>query len=118
MNAHELKQLNVRIEKERTVLNLLIQEQQDIQSKINKSKQIIKDLETKIKKELNSSVVISEHAILRYLERVKGIDLEEIKQELLDEKTYNMIDFAKSCRVKKSGYDIIAKNNVIVTIET
>lgn len=43
----------------------------------------------------DKETIISEHAILRYLERVKGLDIEEIKKEILTEEVKEIIKVLK-----------------------
>lgn len=61
--------------------------------------------------------IVSEHAMLRYLERIKGVDLEAIREEILGDGTAASISFAKTGRIKKSGMCLVVKDNVVVTIE-
>lgn len=64
-----------------------------------------------------SQPIVSEHAILRYLERVKGMDIESLKNEILDHKTVEHIKFAKNCNIKKATHTLVVKNNTIITVE-
>lgn len=81
--------------------NDLVKEEKDLQRKINLASQ---------------KPTITEHAILRYLERIKGIDLEEIKQEILTEKVSKMIDSLESGTYHVNGYSIKVINKSIVTV--
>ena len=66
--------------------------------------------------ENNNDVVISEHAILRYLERVKGFNLEDIKNEMLDAGTRESLKVLPVNKIKCDGYNLIIKNKVITTV--
>lgn len=63
-------------------------------------------------------VHVSEHALLRYLERVRGIDLTEVRAEMLGKDTKRLIQFAagNSSRVKRPGFTLIVENNTVVTV--
>jgi hypothetical protein len=61
--------------------------------------------------------VISEHAILRYLERIKGLDITAIKDEILDEKTIANIKFIKrNGKIKRDAFNLVVKDNIVVSI--
>ena len=93
--THELKSLQGRRDKMRQVISICESEVRDKHKELNqknkelndKKKQLnlilknIKDIEDRRK-----NVVISEHAILRYLERVKGFNLEDIKNFIITNK--------------------------------
>lgn len=58
-------------------------------------------------------ISVSDHALLRYLERVKGIDVEGVRAHI-----------AQVCRgvvlarcVKAEGFDFIIKNQTVVTVK-
>ena len=49
----------------------------------------LKSLEQKINNLQNSDLIVSEHAIIRYIERVIGINIEEIVEKIATEKMKN-----------------------------
>ena len=49
----------------------------------------LKSLEQKITNLQNSDLIVSEHAIIRYIERVIGINIEEIVEKIATEKMKN-----------------------------
>jgi hypothetical protein len=79
----------------------------------------IKELEEKIKAlpTKTGGVVVSEHALLRYLERVKGMDLNAIAAEILDDKSKELIEFAQgNVTLKRPDYRVVVKDHVVVTV--
>ena len=80
-----LKRLQTRLHEKRNLYKTYENEKNHIQSKITLVKKEIDDINNQIKKMTNSELNISEHAILRYLERVQNINIEEIKKEILTE---------------------------------
>lgn len=68
-----------------------------------------------------SQVVVSEHALLRYAERVLGINLDEIRQKILTDDLRHLIDKMAGTGNGKfthpDGYRLIVKNRVVATIE-
>jgi hypothetical protein len=64
-----------------------------------------------------SKVVVSEHALLRYFERVLGFDLREIESKLLSERTMDAIRQVRTCRIRvDGGLALVVKNGVVVSI--
>ncbi|MGF1727031.1 hypothetical protein [Photobacterium nomapromontoriensis] len=69
---------------------------------------------------LTSSPVITEHAILRYLERVKGINISEIEREILNDSTLAMIN-TYGIGVAKiphpGGCRLVIEDKTVITVE-
>jgi pseudouridine-5'-phosphate glycosidase len=63
-------------------------------------------------------VTISEHVILRYIERVLVIDIGEIEKKIVDEETERLIKTMKSRKVSRGDFSIIIKNNTFMTVIT
>lgn len=61
--------------------------------------------------------VVSEHALLRWLERVHGVDLDAIRQEMLSGPTAGSIEFAGTGEVKKGAATLVFKDRVVVTVK-
>jgi len=75
-----------------------------------------------VKQELSSlldkkEIRLSEHAVLRYFERVKKCDLQAIEKEIMTDELKETVRFlGGSADIKRNGYTIIIKNYIIVTI--
>ncbi len=100
----------------------LKQEQALTNDKIVKSIQTMKSIENQIRQiqESNKDVVMSEHAILRYIERVIGFELSEITDTVLSEsfvKGVKAMGDGKYPISDTSGAKAVVKNGVIVTVE-
>lgn len=68
---------------------------------------------------MNEEIRISDHALLRYLERVRGIDLEELRQEVigqLNEDAYETLGEAV-IPAKNHPVKFVVKNRTIITIK-
>jgi hypothetical protein len=117
-NTQELKGLQVRLAKEQANNKLLREEASAAQRKLSQSGSAIKDLEGRIAA-LQSEApapIVSEHALLQYLVRHKGLDTEALKQELLGDGTAKAIAFARSGSIKKGPVTLVVKDNVVVTV--
>ena len=58
---------------------------------------------------------ITDHAVIRYLERVHNFSFEEIKSDLLSENVVFAIKSGAKA-VKKDGYNLVIKGNSVVTV--
>lgn len=77
------------------------------------SKDILKEkCEKRIDKKIN--LKITEHGLLRYLERVKRIDLDSVKSEILD--IFHNEEFRKNGELQKNGIKYIIQGNKIITV--
>ena len=80
----------------------------------NQTEKLLNEIKSLSKQE----VIVSEHAVLRYLERVKGIDLNSIKKEILSDYTLKFIEKLKGNGVfpNEKGFSLKVKDNVVITI--
>lgn len=60
---------------------------------------------------------VSEHALLRYLERVKGLDLRAIEQEMLTQKATLAIELGAHAVPIGDGLEMIIKNRNVITVK-
>lgn len=121
-----LKELNTQLKALSEKMSLKTSQISSKQSEINQYNKELNQLqkqfteiENKIEKYTNKNPIISEHAIVRYMERVKKIDIEEIKKEILSEKVTKMIsDLGNNGTYpNENGFQLVIKNNVVVTIK-
>lgn len=69
-------------------------------------------------KEATVVPTVSEHAILRYLERVLGLDMEEVKESILPPASRQLVEHYRSGKFPtgEEGVHAVVKNGVVVTI--
>ena len=61
--------------------------------------------------------LITDHALLRYLQRIKGVDLNAVKNEMIDRDTPDQVEFMGRGKIKtKKGHTLVVSNNKIVTV--
>lgn len=58
---------------------------------------------------------VSDHAVIRLLERKYGFDFEKQRDELLDDNAINAIN-AGASRIKRNGIVLVIKDKTIVTV--
>ena len=116
-SSHELKGLQTSKERiEAEIRNA----QRDVRIYTDKLTQLQRQLEqitTQIQAlSKDTEPVVSEHALLRWLERKRGIDLEQVKQEVLQGRV-DTIKQLGTCRLHTpDGLTLIVKQGVVVTI--
>lgn len=88
MSDHtELKRLQVQLSRERDSLDSVKKDVNEAKQKISQHENRINSLKKNISRitEGEKKVIVSEHAILRYFERVLGFDINDIKKFVLPE---------------------------------
>ena len=115
-----LKQKKTYLEKVQAEIQAKTYQKGNIDREINQLKSKEQSIKEEIKKLTTKSteIIVSEHAILRYFERVLGFNLDDIKKEICTEEFLNLAN-----TLGNGTYPIgesaraVVKNNVIVTIE-
>lgn len=85
----------------------------DRSNKINTINQRLNLLDSKKTK---NDPEISLHALIRYIERIHRINIEEIKKNLLSQKIKEYVNDFKNGRITENGITFIFKNRKIITI--
>lgn len=63
------------------------------------------------------SLKVSEHALLRYFERVKGFDLEQAQKEILTETVIKMVEqLGGNGSYPNENFSVVVKNFTVTTI--
>jgi chromosome segregation ATPase len=117
-NSAQLKGLTSQLAEEEAALRVSRVAQRQANQKVSQTENRIRELKLSLEKlkTKGGSPIVSEHALLRYLERVKGVDLEALKTEILTKKTIEMIEFARNCTVKGDSYSLVVKDGVVITV--
>lgn len=88
-----------------------------LKRKIDSTQGRINKIDKEIEDMTEVEPVITEHAILKYIERVMGFDLDNVRSEILNESTLPMVKSMKSGKFPlHDGHKIVAKNMSIVTV--
>ena len=120
-SAEKLKHLQTRRSSLQLEIDQAMLNKQDVTKRLDVMLQQRNSIDEEIKQLSMKAeqVIVSEHAILRYLERAMNLDLDAIKKEILSE------SLVASCAAFRSGkfpigrgIKAVVKNNVIVTVET
>lgn len=118
--SQELKQLKSRSTKLTVECGELDKQVKKLQRKFNSTSNELSQLDKKIKNLESSScgdLIVTEHAVIRYIERVMGIDLVQVTSQIL---TKDVEQMAKSLGSGKfptgNGFRAIVKGNSIVSV--
>lgn len=109
--ADNLKEKLAELKQRKAVVNAKMKPYQQEMSKV--------DLEIKeTEEELQSASReprVSDHAVIRYLERKHGFNFEEQRKVLLNADAIAAIKMGAK-KIKRDGYELVIKDNVIVTV--
>lgn len=86
----------------------------------------LKDIDKEIQEAslVNSPILVSDHAVLRYFERVLGFDIDEIKARIIPEEVQKQVDhfgggaFPVNNQDDLPPFRIRVRNNIVVTVLT
>lgn len=122
----KLKHLNTLRDKARSELASAKDEQRESSRRVNELNDRYQDIERQIVElqDTSPTVIVSEHAIVRYFERVLGYDIEEIKKKIVPEKVASQIkhfgggNFPVDGTEENPAFRIRVRSNTVVTITT
>ena len=96
--------------------DLLITERDLLNIKINQYNDHISGNVKNVEKLNHADIVVSDHAMLRYIERVMGVDISKIKDEIVTDTVRLGLAFAKSGRfINGNGSMVVVVDNVVKT---
>ncbi len=114
----KLKSLESRASKQKAISSEIDKEMQVLNQRKSRESKLLTAILNEIKrlKGLDRKLIVSEHAMLRYIERVMGVNLEEIKQEILNDEVSNNIKKLGNGTYPVEEYKIVVKDGVVVTV--
>lgn len=88
------------------------------QRELNTKEKNIKALEESIARlGVKDKIKVSEHALLRYMERVKGIDIAAIEAEVVTDEVQRLVNTLGGTGTYPAGsHSVVMKNNTVVTV--
>lgn len=118
-HAHQLKHLESRRDALVVEVENLLVQKQEAERNYTERKKKLSEINKQIKKLCTTSAepIVTEHALLRYIERALGIDTEAIKTEILTEQIITTINKGGNCKISNGkGLKYIVKDRTIVSI--
>ena len=119
MKKQTLKEVQTLLTKAKSELNMLKKDRDDCQRLVAKKEKEVVELTTTLEK-AKARPVVSEHAIVRYFERILEFDIEQIKNQIMDDDLAIKITQLGNGQFPLSGVShgtAIVKDNVVVTIK-
>lgn len=117
--SQNLKSLETRLTKKKEEERHAAQEASEAQKKLANIKKGVSSLQRQIDtvKLLSKEPVVTEHAVLRYVERVMGFNIEQIKEEILSDSMKSQIKTLGNGKYPVGeGCKAVVRDNTIVTI--
>lgn len=118
--SQELKGLETRLKKAEAYYELTCSDHREAKKKMDEAWAVIQNIKDMIfnLKESTKTPIVTEHAILRYLERQKGIDMDSIHKCILTDKNIEIINQLGTGKITNAdGMKIVFKNRTVVTVE-
>jgi len=116
MKSNTLKRLNTKLDDLTKELQSLEKNKTTVSSRIKETTTSIKDVKNKIKALSKKNPTVSEHGILRFLEKEKGIDIKKIIEEMLCDDVVERINVVGSGKIPVGNSVFVVKDRVIVTV--
>jgi hypothetical protein len=121
MSAATLKKLQSDLLKAKKKITELNAKQRQLSLKMTEAVKDRDIIQSMIRKQ-TSNIVLSEHAMLRFLERYRGLDLDLLANEILPIEDEIAVKKRGDCTYvvpvrNKKPHRIVVKKNVVVTVE-
>ena len=116
MNSAELKQLKTRLAEKKAAFDAANSKKSDVEQEIHRLAKEVVYIQSQIERSTKTDVVISEHACLRYAERILGMDVEAIKRDILPDDVRRQILILGNGVFPCKTHAVKVQNNVVVTI--
>ena len=114
----ELKKLNTLQVKLQSEIEAIKIEREILNNKLQNAERNLGKIREEIKKlKEGNKIIVSEHAMLRYIERVLGIDLKEIERRILTDEVKEQYKIVGNGRFPiNDEFRALIRDNVVVTI--
>lgn len=114
----ELKKLQSLLIKQKSEIDLIKRERQLINERLSVAERNLRNTEEELKKlKTGNKIIVSEHAVLRYLERTMELDLKAVENEILSKEVVSQYKTLGNGKYPVSnGCKAVIKDNVVLTI--
>ena len=114
----ELKKLNTLQVKLQSEIEAIKIEREILNNKLQSAERNLGKIQEEIKKlKEGNKIIVSEHAMLRYIERVVGINLKEIEKRILTDEVKEQYKIVGNGRFPiNDEFRALIRDNVVVTI--
>ena len=114
----ELKKLQSLLVKQKSEIELIRRERQLIDERLSIAERNLRKTEDELKKmKTGNKIIVSEHAVLRYLQRIMELDLKAVENEILTDETLKQYRTLGNGKYPISnGCKAVIKDNVVITV--
>jgi len=88
----------------------------EAEKQINSLVSRISRLEEEAGEQMVGKLTVTDHAVVRWLERKHGLNIDSVRQEILDNGTASAIKFIGTGKVVKDGLTLVIKDRVVITV--
>lgn len=119
MEASALKQYQTQLKKTKESAEFIRNTIKGHRAELTQKEKQIHRLEREIKNLTSKELTVSEHAILRYCERVLNIDIEEIRNNILNDELKRQVSVLgnNGTYPVEGTYQAVIRDGIIVTIK-
>lgn len=118
MNRLELKSLETQLKKAEIEHEALKDQQRELSKKISLSSDKVTGLMQRIAAfKAVGDLVVSEHAILRYLERMGIVDVGDLEKRIATEDIKKQVELLGDGKYPLGSLRAVVRNNTVVTVE-
>lgn len=116
--ASEINFLNRRISEIEDRLSSLRKQDKNLKKQIREEERRLLTAKEKLERLTKKAEepILTDHALVRYIERVKGIDIAQMKKEILNDKLRDLISTLGNGKFPCDGFTAIVKDNQVITI--
>ena len=111
-----LKEYGTYLHKLKAERSVLLLKQDTVHKELKSNKERIAEIEKKIKSAASKGLSVSDHAILRYLERVEQIPPAEVAARILTPKLKEMVATLGDGLYPVDHFQVRVVNNTVVTV--
>lgn len=116
--CHDLKRLQTRRRELSAEIGLIHDEIATAQRDMAEKRKRLATIDQQIEAATVKEPIVTDHAMLRYCERVMGVNLNDIKKRVLCDEMAGLIDKLPSGKFPHpDGFRVVVKNRTVVTIE-
>lgn len=116
--SEKLKGIRAQITKTRANLTRLDAERKTIKNNIDVQTNKLKQLQADLEVAENSKPMVSDHAVLRWMERCMGFDIEAVRRKILSDGRAETIEAIGSGKIPVAGESahLVVKSKTVVTV--
>lgn len=110
------KGLNTLLNKKRIDRKALLVKKEDLDNQLRDLNKIINRSEKMLRLLKSKGLVVSEHAILRFIERVESVCPKDVPDRILSDRLREMVTTLGNGKYPVDDFFVVVRDNVIITV--